>query len=84
MSSFFGNKLDKIIVGTYAEYFSLIGRLPKGEVFTCVGFSIDVTKKETIIKALYRMVGLGKICTNFVAINAPLLKSIAFGCPILY
>ena len=38
-----------------------IDRLPKGYVFTYEDFSIDVNKKEAIIKALNRMVNSGKI-----------------------
>lgn len=38
-----------------------IGRLPKGYVFTYTDIITEVNKKEAIIKALNRMVALGKI-----------------------
>jgi len=38
-----------------------INRLPKGYIFTYEDFNVDVEKKEAIIKALNRMVALGKI-----------------------
>lgn len=45
-----------------AEYIRVvIDRLPKGYVFTYEDFDVEVNKKEAIIKALNRMVNLGKI-----------------------
>lgn len=38
-----------------------INRLPKGYVFTYADFSIEVDKKEAVIKALNRMVASGKL-----------------------
>lgn len=40
---------------------STINRFPKGYVFTYEDFSIEVKKKEAVIKALNRMVDAGKI-----------------------
>jgi hypothetical protein len=45
-----------------SEYIGFnIDRLPKGYIFTYIYFSIEVKKKEAIIKALNRMVVSGKI-----------------------
>lgn len=45
-----------------AEYIAYaIDRLPKGYVFTYADFYTEVTQKEAVIKALNRMVALGKI-----------------------
>lgn len=44
------------------DYISLtIDRLPKGYVFTYADFSIEVNKKQAVIKALNRMAAAGKI-----------------------
>lgn len=45
-----------------AEYLVyIIGRLPKGYVFTYIDFTMEVGQKEAVIKALNRMVASGKI-----------------------
>lgn len=45
-----------------SEYISfIIGRLPKGYIFTYADFTTEVNQKEAVIKALNRMVASGKI-----------------------
>ncbi len=68
MSSFLFNKLDKIFslkkyqfLKTTDYIANTINRFPKGYVFTYEDFSIEVRKKEAVIKALNRMVEAGKI-----------------------
>jgi hypothetical protein len=44
------------------EYISFtIDRLPKGYIFTYLDFTAEVNQKEAVIKALNRMVALGRI-----------------------
>ena len=68
MSSFLAKKLDTLFFLQYNQGMktaqviaSSVERLPKGRVFTYANFVSDPNQKEAIIKALNRMVAVGKI-----------------------